>query len=77
MKKKTKLFLWIFFFLNLSFFAFSTYRNESCGYDCGIIPSEAGGSGIAVIGVWGLSFFLMVVTIIVYLNMFPINIFRK
>ena len=41
-------------------FWYATWRNTSCGYDCGILDSELGGSGPAVVTVWLLSFWALI-----------------
>jgi hypothetical protein len=48
-------------------FWYATWRNTSCGYDCGIFNTQLGGSGPAVVIVWLLSFWALIGSLLAFL----------
>ncbi|TLU62026.1 hypothetical protein FE810_13110 [Thalassotalea litorea] len=55
-------------------FAWSLYRNETCGYDCGLFTVS---SGPTVVGVYVLSFWTLAITTSVFFLKFLIRKFRR
>lgn len=48
-------------------FWYASWRNTSCGYDCGILDTQLGGSGPAVVIVWLLSFWALIGSLFAFL----------